>query len=174
MPTPTVAPLTRSSRGVILFGILGVIATVVAVLSPALSGPEARPIPALERRQKGESEYHPIEKRLNTCMEKAGSTAAMVACVDKAQKEWDAELNSVYQRLQKILPAKGQAELKESQRAWIAFRDREIKVLRTFYTGRQGTMYIPMATDSVMQITKDRALQIDHLLDIYAIEKNGP
>jgi len=53
-------------------------------------------------------------------------------CLDIAYKSWDKELNRTYKKLLKISFGyldKGQIEalLKSAQRAWIKFRDSEIK-----------------------------------------------
>lgn len=169
----TQTPTTQQSKGALALGVtLGVLAVISISLMPALSGADTRRMPTAGLSQRGEDEDHPIEKRMKTCLDKAKSTADMIACADKAGKEWDTELNSLYQRLLKALPAKGQAELKESQKAWIVFRDREYKVQQTLYSTRQGTMYLPMAALSAVNLTKDRALQLDNLLGVYEIEKN--
>jgi len=42
---------------------------------------------------------HPIDKALDACIEKNGSTAGMVQCTDRAYASWDKELNQNYGEL---------------------------------------------------------------------------
>jgi len=45
----------------------------------------------------------PIDKALDACIEKNGSTAGMVECTDKAYAAWDKELNKNYGELMRAL-----------------------------------------------------------------------
>jgi uncharacterized protein YecT (DUF1311 family) len=42
-----------------------------------------------------EQSQHPIDKALEACIDKNGSTAGMVECTDKAYAAWDKELNKL-------------------------------------------------------------------------------
>ncbi|NLX19756.1 MAG: DUF1311 domain-containing protein [Desulfobulbus sp.] len=55
---------------------------------------------------------------------KAVTTAEMLRCADKEFREADAELNRVYRQLTAELNGRRKIQLKASQRAWLAFRDR--------------------------------------------------
>jgi len=49
-----------------------------------------------------EPSQHPIDKALDACTDKNGSTAGMVQCTDKAYAAWDKELNKNYGLLMQI------------------------------------------------------------------------
>ena len=72
----------------------------------------------------------------------AGNDPAMAEAVYIAGEQWDAELNKYYKIVMGKLDAAGQAKLKESQRAWLKFRDAELSaaeaVTDVFESG--GTM----------------------------------
>ena len=46
---------------------------------------------------------HAIDKALEACIDKNGSTAGMVECTDKAYAAWDKELNKNYGELMRAL-----------------------------------------------------------------------
>ncbi len=59
-----------------------------------------------------EPAQHPIDKALEACIDKNGSTAGMVECTDKAYAAWDKELNKSYGELMRALKpgTKGSAQ----------------------------------------------------------------
>jgi uncharacterized protein YecT (DUF1311 family) len=112
---------------------------------------------------------HPIDKKMEECIQKDGSTSAMNMCMDKARADWDKEMNRVYNALMKKLPAKEQAALKASQKAWLTHRDLEIKNIDNVYAyiydkSGGGTMYSLIQNDALTQIIKARTLQLSGLL----------
>ena len=56
--------------------------------------------------------------------------------------------------------------LRDSQRAWVAWRDLEIKSLGKFYSKMDGTMYVPMAVYARMNLTRQRALALERLASL--------
>ncbi len=48
---------------------------------------------------------------------------------------WDKRLNQVYRKLMIKLSPKQRKLLRESQRKWLQYRDREFKFIESFYTG---------------------------------------
>ena len=141
---------------------------IIAALSPLLLSMPQRSLAANAEKPAGETaadetakiEKHKIDKELETCMDKNPSTAGMVECIEKAIKQWDEELNKNYKLLSGVLDREGQANLKKAQLEWIKFRDAEIKMIGSVYSKKEGTMYVPMSCDSVMEITKKRALEL--------------
>ena len=93
----------------------------------------------------------------NPCLQddKAQSTAAMNACIDRERVVWDDILNETYRNLSEKLDAKQQARLREMQRAWIASRDATCRFYWDYY---QGTMASPMAASCVNRATARRAI----------------
>ena len=69
----------------------------------------------------------------------------------------DAELNKRYEALLKKLPdAESKQKLKESQRAWLAFRDAEA----TFAAGPRGTMAPTLRYATMTELTQQRIKQL--------------
>src|SRR2546422_2085931 len=91
-----------------------------------------------------EPAQHPIDKALDACIDKNGSTAGMVECTDKAYAAWDKELNKNYGELMRALNPKQKEALRLAQLEWIKYRDLEFKSIDSVYDTLQGTMYIPM------------------------------
>lgn len=106
---------------------------------------------------------HPIDREMEAAIEKDSSTAGMVRAVSKANKQWDAEMNDLYQDLKKLMKPEEWAALVTAQKAWIVYRDAQIKSIVETYGHMQGTMYIPMSASDVMELTKDRALFLKSL-----------
>jgi uncharacterized protein YecT (DUF1311 family) len=113
---------------------------------------------------------HPIDKFLDSCMEKDYSTAGMVKCITEATKMWDAELNKYYKLLMKKLDDVSAKTLKESELKWIEYKEKEIDNIAMIYAKLDGTMYIPMRASAIMELTKTRALQ---LADYYELIMNN-
>jgi len=70
-----------------------------------------------------EQPQHPIDKALDACIDKNGSTAGMVECTDKAYAAWDKELNKNYGELMRALNPKQKEALRLAQLEWIKYRD---------------------------------------------------
>jgi len=102
---------------------------------------------------------HPIDKAEDVCISKNSTTAGMVNCSNEARKKWDAEMNKYYKLLMGVLDKKGQDKLRESQLAWLKFRDAEFESIENMYH-QMATMYIPIRSGDRMDIVKQRALQL--------------
>ena len=72
-----------------------------------------------------QEEKHEIDIWLSNCLKDSSSTSGMRGCTIEAGKKWDDELNKYYQLLMNVLPKDKKAILKEAQRSWITFRDKE-------------------------------------------------
>lgn len=106
---------------------------------------------------------HPIDQALDAAMERDSSTAGMVQAVSKANKDWDKEMNVLYQDLKKTMKPEEWAALVAAQKAWIVYRDAQTKSIVETYGHMEGTMWIPMSASAVMELTKDRALFLKSL-----------
>ena len=113
-----------------------------------------------------EQTQHPIDKNLEACIDKNGSTAGMVQCTDTAYAAWDKELNKNYGTLMKALKPSQKEALRLAQLEWIKSRDLDFKLIDSIYDTMQGTMYIPMRIDSRMEVVKKRALELKGFLDL--------
>jgi uncharacterized protein YecT (DUF1311 family) len=113
-----------------------------------------------------EQTQHPIDKALEACINKNGSTAGMVECTDKAYAAWDKELNKNYTELMRTLKPTQKEALKSAELEWIKYRDLDFKLIDSLYDTMQGTMYIPMRIDAHMEVIKKRALELKGFLDL--------
>ena len=121
-------------------------------------------LPTISQAQ--EEAKHPIDKTLEACIDKNGSTAGMVQCTDKAYADWDKELNKNYAELMRQLKPAQKESLRLSQLEWIKYRDLEFKFIDSVYDRLEGTMYIPMRIDSRMEVVRKRALELKSFLDL--------
>lgn len=110
---------------------------------------------------------HPIDVKIAAAEEKANSTAEQTEAQANGLKLWDAEMNRVYNALKKRLKPATFAALQAAQRDWLKYRDSQRKFLDELYGEFQGTMYIPMHAAAVKEITRARALELTHLLEIH-------
>ena len=113
-----------------------------------------------------EQSIHPIDKALDACIEKDGSTAGMIQCTDKAYVAWDRQLNKNYADLMRRLKTGQQAALKAAQLQWLKYRDSEFKLIDAIYDSIQGTMYLPMRIAERLEIVKKRALDLRGYLEL--------
>jgi uncharacterized protein YecT (DUF1311 family) len=110
----------------------------------------------------------PIDKALEACIDKNGSTAGMVQCTDKAYSAWDKELNKNYSELMRTLKPAQKETLRLAELEWLKYRDSSFKFIDSLYDTLQGTMYIPMRIDARMEVIKKRALELKGYLEVAA------
>lgn len=106
---------------------------------------------------------NPIITQLNKCLNKKDiSNAEMCNCSIKARDAWDKELNKYYTLLLTKLPESAKTELKESQRQWINYRDKEFSFIsKYYYEVKEGTMWYFIAENKKTDFVKDRALELE-------------
>lgn len=115
--------------------------------------------------QSESDDKHPIDVKLDNCIDEDGSTSGLNMCLTTAAGEWDKELNKYYKLLQTSLSAEQKTVLQDVQRSWIAFKDKEIKLINVTYGGMDGTMWTYVANRAIMEITRKRALDLKHLYE---------
>ena len=83
----------------------------------------------------------------------------------KMEKEWDKELNIVYQKIMKIANPVTKNKLRNAQRAWIKFRDFEVE--KSYYTNNPngGSMGILFSLNTATKLTEERAVQLAEMYD---------
>src|SRR6266849_6225386 len=113
-----------------------------------------------------EQPQHPIDKALDACIDKNGSTAGMVECTDKAYAAWDKELNKNYGELMRALKPAQKEALRLAQLEWIKYRDLDFKSIDSVYDTLEGTMYIPMRISAHLEVIKKRALELKDRVDL--------
>jgi uncharacterized protein YecT (DUF1311 family) len=95
------------------------------------------------------------------CMDKASSTLAMSECIKAETQVQDQRLNRVYKQLMGKLDAGQQKRLRDVQRQWMAYRDGNCQ----FHVQTSGgTMAQLEGSTCVMDMTRDRAAELDRVL----------
>lgn len=118
--------------------------------------------------QKGDTEArHPIDIRLENChsIDSNQTTYGMINCEIIARDEWDKELNKYYNLLMDILGAEERTKLKNSQLAWLSYRDKEKDFSGTMYYNMQGTMWHVVAAGRFCEMVRQRALELKEYYD---------
>ena len=105
-------------------------------------------------------EQDPIDTALSECMNEDYSTQGMLRCINTAIESYDLEMNKVYNSLMEKLSFDDRELLRESQRTWINFRDKDIKSIEAIYANFDGTMYLPMQAIDRMNLTKHRVQEL--------------
>lgn len=124
--------------------------------------------PLLATAHAQDEEKHPIDSQLEREIEANPSTAGMMIAFESALARWDTELNLNYKKLVDGLDRDAADKLRESQRKWVEWRDLEINSLSQFYSGMSGTMWRPIAAESQMEITRQRAITLGNLVEMMA------
>ncbi len=104
-------------------------------------------------------EPHVIDIWFAEEMDKTGGITVNIRDVQaEAYSRWDKELNLVYGELLKKLDGESKKQLKEAQRAWIAFRDAEFKLIwaEGLYGGIGGTLAPIAVSDASREIVRQR------------------
>lgn len=97
------------------------------------------------------------ERRIQPC-ESRGSQAESSACAHEEYRAADAELNKVYGQLAGVLDAEDKAALKESELAWIKYRDATCVFESSQYKG--GTMRPMIESFCLARVTKARTAEL--------------
>jgi uncharacterized protein YecT (DUF1311 family) len=92
------------------------------------------------------------------------STVGMCECTHRAYLMWDKKLNLVYKELMSKLNIEQKGKLLASQRQWILFKEKEIEFINSTYGSFDGTMWLPIRAENILQITRERALNLDNCL----------
>ena len=82
-----------------------------------------------------------LEKQYKENLDKEYSTAGMVSASQNYYKELDKILNKCYKELMETLDEEGKIALRDSQREWIKFRDKEIDFAVNLYSKKDGTIW---------------------------------
>lgn len=89
------------------------------------------------------------------------TTVAMVACQSALAAYWDEELNRVYQTLIKRREGAFTDAVRQTQRAWIGWRDQRCQP----WANLDGSMYRIMAADCYAETVHERVKDLQDLLD---------
>jgi uncharacterized protein YecT (DUF1311 family) len=108
-------------------------------------------------------EEHPIDIELQNCLDSSENytTKVMTDCVVRATEKWDVELNKSYQKLLTLLTAGQKEKLKIAQRNWVEYRVKEVEFSNQLYSDMQGTMWIPVAAQTKLDLTRKRTIELE-------------
>ncbi len=108
-----------------------------------------------------------IDAALTKCLDKTENqtTAGMCKCTYTALNEWDKKLNTTYRSLLQRLDSLAKTKLIEAQRQWVKFKEKEIELIDATYGKAQGTMWLVIRADKLLQITRSRAEELETLLE---------
>lgn len=109
-----------------------------------------------------EDDEHIIDKHFRACLDSTENetTIGMIDCAYRAGIEWDKELNKNYNLLIAILSPDEKEKLKNAQRSWILYRDKEMEFATTVYINLQGTMWRIEIANRRTELTRQRALEL--------------
>lgn len=111
-----------------------------------------------------------IERTYENNVEKGSSTLGMSRAKKEMYDSYDLLLNKYYKELMAILTPEQKKSLKESQREWIKYRDKELEFLKELYSNKEGTIWGLFYSDNKLRILKDR---VDELVQYLSLEKDG-
>lgn len=86
----------------------------------------------------------------------AASQMEMDVCASDAFKAADRTLNATYRKLMAELDADGQGYLRDAQRAWVSFRDKECVSRTGGGPDREGSIWPMIYTDCQTELTNER------------------
>jgi uncharacterized protein YecT (DUF1311 family) len=122
-----------------------------------------------------DDEKHPIERKMDDCMEKYSSTTGMKKCATNAEEQWNIELNRVYNLLLGKLDEDGKMRLKTAQLFWMKHRDAEFEAIHSIYMAveremGEGTLWKLAPFIAKVELVKNRVLELTHYLDDFSPE----
>jgi len=106
-----------------------------------------------------------IDSVLEKCKNGAQNTLATSECYSQATKSWDVELNKQYKLLMADQPEKAKTAIKESQRAWIKYKESYFLAIEAYYREQQGSIWPIMAAESKMNVIREKAIDLNRLLN---------
>ena len=98
--------------------------------------------------------------RVDECMQKDSSTAGMVECINAEFAVQDKILNENYKKAMSVLNDENKKILKDIQSKWVAYKEAKC----AFYPP-QGTIYLVIAADCYLQMTKERAAELAYVAE---------
>ncbi|MDO5562464.1 MAG: lysozyme inhibitor LprI family protein [Synergistaceae bacterium] len=112
---------------------------------------------------------YPIDEWFKNALAEKTSTADMCEVTAAGTKKWDAELNKQYKILMGRLGKKGQESLRQSQKAWVKFREAEAKAsANIFYTANKGGAISRIeSADRMYNFVRSRALELKNYNDVF-------
>ncbi len=116
-------------------------------------------------------EKDPIDIAMEKAVENA-DTQGVVQANSEAEEKWKKEIDRALTKLKKVMTPEQWKALEDSQKAWGAYRDKELQTLMEIWRAFPGTGSGPAHTKKQMELTRERALLLrDYVEDVsYAKE----
>jgi uncharacterized protein YecT (DUF1311 family) len=107
---------------------------------------------------------NPIDVDYQHCLAKDTSTVNICNCAFVAYGKWNKEMDNSYKKLLKTLKKENEkAVLKQSQTAWLAYRDAEFKS-HDYIFNIPGNKWCSLRQDGRIDIVKARVMQLQDYL----------
>jgi len=124
-----------------------------------------------------DDEKHPIERKMDDCMESNTSMSGMQKCAITAIEQWEVELNRIYNALMGKLDKEGKEKLKTTQFLWLKYRDAEFETINSVYTTAEremggDTLWKLTPLIAKADIVKNRTLELTRYLNDFRPEEN--
>ena len=103
------------------------------------------------------------------CSNRSEDSVFIMDCLSARYKAADQELNAIYSEAMKSLSSDGKKKLKESQEAWLKYRDASLAFITEVNrnTGSTGNFIIE---DYRATLVKKRALELKYSIPIQVVE----
>jgi uncharacterized protein YecT (DUF1311 family) len=109
----------------------------------------------------------PIDAAMAECLEIHKGNMPRVKCYSDASQAWTKEVDDKYTALQSLVPANLLDIFKDSQAAWVRYRDAEWRFLDTKNAKQTGTGHIAERVIERMAPVRERAIFFDDLYETY-------
>jgi len=107
-----------------------------------------------------------IKKGLDGCVEKAQYTKEQIDCYSSYTDSLDAAMNDVYKKILLKLGPDQKKMVREAQRSWIQFRDKEDATSKAIYALIQGTIQHQYAASKTYALNEHRLQELEETLGI--------
>jgi uncharacterized protein YecT (DUF1311 family) len=140
----------------------------LALAAPALAVEDATPADRAaiqrcldEKTVAGEEREGCVGSLAEACLDKGEdpSTFGMAECSKREYLVWDERLNATYRKMMDELAPDQRRELRDLQRAWIAFSDKKCGFYRVMQP--EGSIIIPIASYCAMRETGRQAVFLE-------------
>lgn len=111
---------------------------------------------------------HTIDIELEQCQNvlENQTTAGSIECEYTARIAWDKEMNKYYKLLMEVLKPVEKKQLKDSQRTWLEYRDKEMNFASTFYKNMDGTAWLVIHASRLTTIVRQRAQELENYYEM--------
>ncbi|CNL05171.1 Uncharacterized protein conserved in bacteria [Yersinia pseudotuberculosis] len=104
-----------------------------------------------------------IDEGLDKCKDSVVSTMEIADCYGSSIDAWEAELNKQYKLLLQDQPKEIQADLRNSQRAWVKYKESYINAMKNFYSQERGSIWDLVMSESKKNVIRDKAIDLYRL-----------